>query len=81
MLQMCLKYPYLFLKHARNSIRASDSPDYGIFDIPSLRGSRPAPPPELKILNIALEVLRPMQFQFTAVNCVSCENLSKIEQL
>ena len=45
MLQMCLKYPYLFLKHARNSIRASDSPDYGIFDIPSFEGEQASPTP------------------------------------
>ena len=62
MLQMCLKYPYLFLKHARNSIRASDSPDYGIFDIPSFEGEEASPTPGTEILNIALEVLRPMQF-------------------
>ena len=44
--------------------------DYDIFDTPHLRGGggggggggRPAPPPETEILNIALEVLRPMQF-------------------
>ena len=33
-----------------------------IWHTPPLRGGRPAPPPETEILNIVLEVLRPMQF-------------------
>ena len=62
MLQMCLKYPYLFLKHVRNQIRASDTTDYDIFDTPPSEGGQASPTPETEILNIALEVLRLMQF-------------------
>ena len=39
-----------------------DSRDYDIFDIPPLRGSRPATHPETEIFNIALKLFRPMQF-------------------
>ena len=76
MLQMCLKYPYLFLKHVRNYIRASDTRDYDIFDTHPLRGGRPAPPPKLKSL---ISPLRSWD-QCNFIHCCKLSILWKFEQ-
>ena len=59
---------------------AHKSQIYDIFDTPPLRGGQASPTPVTEILNIALEVPETNAISFTAVNWVSCENLSKIEQ-
>ena len=58
-------------------MRASHSPDYDIFDIPPpLRGSRPAPPPEMKSLILALKSWD----QCNVINCCKLCILWKFEQ-
>ena len=57
-----LKISLFIFKTCKKLNKASDTTDYDIFDTPPLRGGRLAPTPKTEILNIALEVLRPMQF-------------------